>query len=277
MNPMTQKTLTLDARPTRHILSISGGKDSTALAVYMRDRVPDMEYAFCDTGEELEETYDYIDRLSAYLGKEIVHLNPDRPFSHYLEMWGGLLPNARTRWCTHMLKIKPFERYVGDDPVISYVGIRADEDREGYVSTKPNIKAVFPFKEDGITKSDVHRILEEAGLGLPDYYQWRTRSGCYFCFFQRRSEWVGLLKNHPEKFDEAKRYEKINKETGESYTWNGRESLEELAAPERVAEIMAKHEEAVASKRSSSPYLLDVLQEVADDESDSRPCLICEL
>ncbi|GAI75943.1 unnamed protein product, partial [marine sediment metagenome] len=52
----------------RHILSISGGKDSAALAIYMRDRVPDMEYVFCDTHEELPETYEYIDKLEAFLG-----------------------------------------------------------------------------------------------------------------------------------------------------------------------------------------------------------------
>lgn len=266
-----------ETKPVRHILSISGGKDSSALAVYMRDRVPEMEYAFCDTGEELKETYEYIDRLAAYLGKPIVRLNPERQFKHYLDVYGGFLPNARSRWCTHMLKLKPFEKYVGDDPVISYVGIRADEDREGYVSTKPNIKAVFPFKEDGITQADVYRILEEAGLGLPDYYKWRTRSGCYFCFFQRRSEWVGLLETHPELFEQAKRYEKIDPATGRRYTWNGRESLEELQAPARVAEIKAKHREAVEEKKASSPFLLDVLQEVAEDESDSRACLICDL
>lgn len=185
----------------RHVLSLSGGKDSTALAVYMRDKVPEMEYVFMDTGEELPETYEYLDKLEAYLGKPVVRLNPDRPFSHYLDIYRGVLPDPRTRWCTRMLKIKPFERYVGDDPVISYLAIRADElHRKGYISTKPNITAVYPFIEDGIVKNDVYRILEESGLGLPEYYKWRSRSGCYFCFFQQRIEWVGLLENHPDYF-----------------------------------------------------------------------------
>ena len=50
---------------TRHILSLSGGKDSAALAVYLRDRVPEMEYIFHDTGMELPETYDYMARLES--------------------------------------------------------------------------------------------------------------------------------------------------------------------------------------------------------------------
>jgi 3'-phosphoadenosine 5'-phosphosulfate sulfotransferase (PAPS reductase)/FAD synthetase len=131
-NPSTQ--------PTRHILSLSGGKDSTALAIYMRDRIPDLEYIFCDTGSELPETQEYLDRLEVYLGKPVKRLNPDRPFSHYLHLYRGVLPDARTRWCTRKLKIEPFEKEVGDALCYSYIGIRADEaHRKGYISTKPNI------------------------------------------------------------------------------------------------------------------------------------------
>ena len=52
----------------RHLLGLSGGKDSSALAVYMRDRVPEMEYFFTDTGKELPETYEFLDRLEVFLG-----------------------------------------------------------------------------------------------------------------------------------------------------------------------------------------------------------------
>src|SRR5688572_9138808 len=118
--------------PTHHILSLSGGKDSSALAVYLRDRIPDLQYVFCDTKKELKETYDYLDSLEAHLGKPIVRLTDDRGFDHWLKLYGGYLPSSRMRWCTKMLKIKPFEKYieetVGDAPVRMYVGIRADED-----------------------------------------------------------------------------------------------------------------------------------------------------
>ena len=84
-----------------------------------------------------------------------------------------------------------------------------------------------PFKEDGIVREDVFRILEESGLGVPEYYKWRTRSGCYFCFFQRRSEWVGLKTHHPDLFERAKRYEEeFFERSGEKYTWVAGESLE---------------------------------------------------
>ena len=47
-----------------------------------------------------------------------------------LKVFGGFLPSSNMRWCTKMLKLKPFEEYVGDDSVRMYVGIRADEDLE---------------------------------------------------------------------------------------------------------------------------------------------------
>ena len=261
----------------RHILSLSGGKDSTALAIHMRDRVPDMEYVFCDTDKELKETYEYLDKLEHFLGKKIVRLRDDRGFDHWLQVYGGYLPSSRMRWCTRMLKIKPFEKYVGDDPVLMYVGIRADEDRTAYVSSKPNITAVYPFRDEGIAIDDVQHILEESGIGLPSYYDWRTRSGCYFCFFQRKAEWVGLLEHHPDLFEEAKRYEKIDPQTGERYTWNQRESLEELAAPARITEIEERHQKAIDQKkqRRANAPLLEVLNEVLDDENDDQPCYFC--
>jgi hypothetical protein len=258
--------------PQRHVLGISGGKDSAALAIHLRDRIPDMEYFFTDTGKELRETYEYLAKLEAFLGKPIRRLKNNVGFDHWLQVFGGFLPSTQARWCTRQLKLKPFEEYVGSDEVISYVAIRADEDREGYISTKPNIKPVFPFKEDGICKADVFRILEESGVGIPSYYEWRTRSGCYFCFFQRKIEWVNLLERHPDLYQSAMDYEKINNETGERFTWARDESLTELARPERVAEIKARHAKRVEKE---SKTLLDLFGE--DEEGDEAPCLICTL
>ena len=52
-----------------------------------RDRVPDMEYFFCDTGAELPETYKYLAKLEVVLGKPIARLNSDRNFAHYFEVF----------------------------------------------------------------------------------------------------------------------------------------------------------------------------------------------
>ena len=207
--------------------------------------------------------------------------NSNRDFDHWLTVYGGLLPSSQIRWCTVNLKIRPFEEYIGEDKAYHYIAIRADEDRIGYkppsISSLHNIEPKYPFKEDGITKEDVYRILEESGLGLPDYYKWRTRSGCYFCFFQRKSEWVGLLEQHPDLFELAKGYEKFNPETGERFTWCQGESLEELSQPERIAEIKENTEKAMASKKAAKPNrrLIEILTDVHDDEDDEEPCLAC--
>jgi hypothetical protein len=259
---------------TRHILSISGGKDSAALAIYMRDRVPDMEYVFCDTDKELPETYEYLGRLEALLGKRINVLKDSTGgFDHWLQIYGNYLPSPRMRWCTKQLKLHPFESYVGENPVIQYVGIRADEEREGYVSTKPNIQSKFPFKEDGLCYSDIIRVLNDSGIGLPTYYKWRSRSGCYFCFFQQKIEWVGLLENHPNLFMLATKYEKTDETTGKRFTWNDRESLLELSQPERVAKIKLDFKNRKL-RNTNDNRLFDMFE---DDDCGPQPCLICTL
>ena len=271
-----------DGRPVRHILSLSGGKDSTALAIYLRDRIPELEYVFCDTEKELDETYEYLSRLEAYLNRPIVYLKHDgKGFDELLQMRRGFLPSPKVRWCTEYLKIKPFEKYVGDDLCYNYVGIRADEPhRKGYISTKPNIIARYPFVEDGITKQDVVRILEESGLGLPAYYEWRSRSGCYFCFFQQRIEWVGLLERHPELYEQAMRYEREDPETGERYTWVSRESLQELRQPERVQRIKKEYQEQLgrmAKRHRPNQSLLEALGLQVTETGNEDSCLICHL
>ena len=231
-----------------------------------------MEYYFCDTGKELIETYEYLDRLEAYLGKPIVRLNEERGLDHWMRNYGGNKTSPNMRLRTKILKLRPFEKYVGDDDVISYVAIRADENRKGYISTKPNIIARFPFIEDGLREADIRRILEKAGLGLHNYYEWRYRSGCYFCFFQRKIEWIVLLERHPDLYKADTEFEKTDPATGQRYTWCQGESLEELARPERVAAIKAQACDSRNVQRRGS-MLIDLFS--GDDEPSA--CMICSL
>ncbi|WP_291321930.1 phosphoadenosine phosphosulfate reductase family protein [Desulfonatronospira sp.] len=277
----TQKA-NLDGKKVRHILALSGGKDSSALAVYMLDKVPEMEYVFCDTGEELGETYEYIEKLKNFLCKDVAWLKSDKDFKFYLDMYNGVLPDANTRWCTRMLKIKPYEEYIGDDHVVSYVGIRADEPhRKGYISTKKNITTVYPFIENNIRREDVIRILHDAGLGLPDYYKWRSRSGCYFCFFQQKIEWIGLLENHPELFKKAMKYEKDGSESSDvGFTWCQSESLRKMTMPIRIDQIKKEHK--LRQSRLNNGFmaeqrLADVWLDDFTDSSTSTACNICHL
>ena len=328
-----------------------------------------------DTGKELDETYEFIDGLGVFLGKRIERLqaasgSPLNPFDHYLETYGGFLPSPNARWCTRKLKLEPFERtFIGADPALSYVAIRADEDREGLISHKPNIQTVFPFRrniwtqdvmtyafdpqqmdrlaevyvevcpaplrdsvldivrrpvgskfnaprkinmlldlgvpmfnhavfaylkhskypiadldvyplldnEETVDRNGVFRLLEESGVGKPKYYEPieievngnkgfynRSRSGCFFCFFQQKIEWVWLFEQHPDRFLEALTYEK------DGFTWMDDERLEELIHPSRVHEIKTSHLSDKAEKHSSkSSYLIDVLA-----DSEGQGCTV---
>lgn len=261
---------------TRHILGLSGGKDSAALAVLMHREVPQMEYFFCDTGEELQETYDFLDRLEARLGITVERLHAERGFRHWLDVYKGMLPSPKSRWCTKQMKIVPLEEFVGDDDAVSYVGIRADENRDGYISTKPNIRAVFPFRERGLVKADVFRLLEDSGIGVPGYYRWRSRSGCFFCFYQRKIEWVRLFDEHPDKFEEAARYEESHAD-GRRYTWSQNETLRELIA--RRDEIEREAAQTDARKRALPVVNAPLAQVLGGsfDDADDEGCVVCHI
>ena len=223
-----------------------------------------------------------------FLGKPIGRLNPDRDFDFWLREYGHFLPSPKTRWCTRQLKLRPFEQLIKRDldaghRVISYVAIRADKSqRGGHVATHPNLSVRFPFREQGVDKAGVFELLEISGLGLPSYYRWRSRSGCTFCFFQQKIEWARLKREHPDAFEEAKRYEKSALEHGSPFTWSQGKSLDELEKPERIAAIEADYERRVARERGRRPLnpLREGLEEIEIDEAYGTPevaasCLVC--
>lgn len=275
----------------RHLLGISGGKDSAALAVYMSINHPelDIEYFFTDTGKELPEVYEFLGRLEGFLGKQIQYLNPTRDFDYWLRAYNHFLPSPQTRWCTRMLKIEPFRAWIkpmlaAGDHVYSYVAIRADEEhRTGMQEHHPNMHVVMPFREAGIDKAGVYEILESAGIGLPAYYDWRSRSGCTFCFFQQKIEWVHLLEHHPDCFADAMSYEKTAVEHGSPFTWTQGESLAELARPERIAQIKADYEkrkQRALARRVVNPLHVGLnprldIDDLYDADEGNGACSIC--
>ena len=271
----------------RHVLGLSGGRDSAALAVYMRQNHPDIEteYFFTDTGKELPEVYEFLGRLEGFLGKPILRLNPDRDFDFWLTQYKHFLPSPKTRWCTRQLKIRPFEEWLRPalakgNRVTSYVANRSDEDyREGYTSTNDNLIVRLPFREDGIDKAGVIEILEASGVGLPDYYRWRSRSGCTFCFYQQKIEWVRLMAEHPDEFEQAARYEKNALDHGSPFTWSQGESLPDMAKPERIAEIRADHERRVERLRNRTKVnplrTGSEMMDIDDVYGQTKVCIAC--
>ena len=273
-----------------HVLGISGGKDSAALAVFMSINHPeiDVQYFFTDTGKELPEVYEFLVQLEGFLGKPIQYLNPDRDFDFWLKTFNNFLPSPQTRWCTRMMKLHPFQQWIkpwldAGDEVYSYVAIRADEPhRTGLTQSHPNMHVVLPFRDEGIDKQGVYEILESSGIGLPKYYEWRSRSGCTFCFFQQKIEWVHLLEHHPDKFKEAMAYEKVAQDSGSPFTWSQGESLAELAMPERIAQIKADFEKRKAremARRPRNPLRIGIeridMDDLYDEDEGNGACAIC--
>lgn len=369
-------------KDVRHILGISGGKDSAALAIYLNEHYPnlDIDYYTSDTGRELDETYKLIDRLESKMGRpikrldavDLTNISEKSPFDHFLQMYGGYLPSSTSRWCTKKLKLDPFEKYIGDEPTISYVGIRGDEDRDGYISRKQSVQSIFPFRrniwsedvnklvlsnnnidsfkiaidkhieteyqekfnsiadkkispnfnlkqklnafldisvrsynhivfqllkateypvgkletfplidnEENLVIDDIFRILEESGVGVPAYYKpleyeveiegqklqgkySRSRSGCFFCFYQQKIEWVWLYETHRTLFEQAMQYEK------DGYSWMDTETLEELSRPERIEQIKKDH----YLKTNRNSHLKSWKDQILDAEGEG--CVSC--
>ena len=277
----------------RHVLGLSGGKDSAALAVHMNEKYPHIpiEYFFTDTGYELDETYKFLDKLKTRLSRPIKYICPTNTFDYFMKKYNNFLPSATARWCTVEMKLKPFEAWIAPSlkegvQIYTYIGIRYDErGRVGYKPTNPLIKAKFPFVDDFIDREGVTDILENSGLGMPEYYKWRSRSGCQFCFFQRHIEWLGLKKNHPEQFEYAKSLEKTGNNGESRFTWIHEESLFELEQPERVKAIKKNFQRQLerlkkmkAEKINNNPFLkgedIQIEQNISQDDVSSS-CLIC--
>jgi 3'-phosphoadenosine 5'-phosphosulfate sulfotransferase (PAPS reductase)/FAD synthetase len=248
-----------------------------------------IKYFFTDTGKELPEVYEFLGKLEGFLGKPITYLNPNRDFDFWLRTYNHFLPSPRTRWCTRKLKLEPFKNWVkpwleAGDTVYSYVAIRSDEEhREGMVAQHENLKVVLPFRESGLDKTSVLEILEASGLGLPKYYDWRSRSGCTFCFFQQKIEWVRLKSTHPAAFEDAKTYEKNALEHGSPFTWSQGEPLTDLEKPERVAQIITDFElrkQRELARRRPNPLRVIPIEPVDIDDlyledEGGGACLVC--
>lgn len=274
-----------------HILSLSGGKDSTALAFFIKDKMPEVhekiEYIFCDTEKEILETYDYLNKIEVFLGKPITRLKPLFSFDHLYQVH-RILPSVNRRWCTVELKTKVFKKHMydrfkkeGEKQVILYIGIRADEsERASENMSKDNyIVETHPFIEHGIKKQDVTDILTQSGIGFPDYYRWRKRSGCYFCFYQSKMDWINLYENHPELYEKAMAYEFDDKAQGKSgrFGWNVDMSLKEMIKPENIKKIR-ENAEKLREKRALKPVGAEKLIDLFDDDfdcEDTNRCVFC--
>jgi hypothetical protein len=183
-----------------HIVAISGGKDSTAMALRLAEVEPaDYEFVCTPTGDEPDKLFAHWCKLGELLGK------PIRPIVHPLGLNGLIarqkaLPNWRQRWCTRILKIEPFRAYLAASaPCTAYVGLRADEEGRagGVYDDVAGVTMRFPLREWGWCLEEVLGYLEFRGVKIP------KRTDCDRCFFQTLYEWYELWRDKPGKYAHA--------------------------------------------------------------------------
>jgi len=206
------------------VVAISGGKDSTAMALRLRELYPSRAFSFVITitGDELPPMLAHWADLESRLGSAFIRLycTAGREPIGLLDLIRAerMIPNFRARFCTRMLKIEPFFTYLGSlvGPSAWYSGLRADEEtRGGIIHELPEVSIIYPLQDWGWGLADVEQYLAEVGVVIP------ARTDCGACFFQRLPEWKALLLEYPDRYAE---YEAIEAEIGYTFRSDRRDT-----------------------------------------------------
>lgn len=245
---------------TMHVVALSGGKDSTALALMLAEREPrKYTYVCTPTGDELPEMLQHWERLEKLLGSDIIRVSIVGGLKAIIRA-ERMLPNFRSRFCTRMLKIEPYIKWLESatdrGPVVSYVGLRFDEPGRagGYYDDIDGASTRYPLREWKLGIFDVWKYLDDRQIVIP------RRTDCARCYHQQLAEWWTLYKEYPDIYADAIADEE---EIGHTYRTPGRDTwpvaLKDLAAafetrgaPERSIRIAEKRMENRAQCRVCS-------------------------
>ncbi len=203
-------------------VSLSGGKDSSALLLLMieRDMPIDMVIT-ADTGMEFPELYEHLAKLDAFLfqqrgihittlrhpkGFEWMMFNEPKQKPSCLERrirlgvpcYGNGWPGMKVRWCTGQLKTHLITREINrlrkDRHAVSYIGIAADEAHR----CKENPHNRYPLVEWGITEAQALQICYDRGFDFGALYEIYHRASCWCCPLQAIGELRNLRHHHPQ-------------------------------------------------------------------------------
>lgn len=196
-------------KPEKYIVSLSGGKDSTAMLLRLiEEKKPIDLILFCDTGLEFPQMYEHIVKLESYIGRTITRLKAEHSFEYYfyeyhpkrknpvLEKYDGMSwAGPRNRWCTGILKTRVIAAYLRalreDYTLIEYVGIAADETRR--IKDKK-----YPLVEWGMTEPDCLSYCYKRGFDWGGLYKIFSRVSCWCCPLQSLAELRKLRANFPD-------------------------------------------------------------------------------
>lgn len=200
----------------KHVVALSGGKDSTAMALALTMFEPaDYTFVCTPTGDELPEMEAHWAKLEGLLGHPLMRLADRTLMGLIVEQ--KALPNHRARWCTRILKLENYYGWLaGQGPVISHVGLRADEEsRPGMIF--PDLGQVtmdFAPRRWGWVLQDVIDFLAEMEVTIPD------RTDCAVCFWQKLGEWFLLWRDYPDRYERGVMLEDfVTEQRGSPYTF----------------------------------------------------------
>lgn len=216
--------------PDYHLVSFSGGKDSTAMLLRMAElgmRID--EVLFCDTGLEFPDMYAHLEKVEQYLGRPITRIHPPHDFDYYfsehpikrrsekfLSQYGSNLPGfgwmgPKMRWCTNRLKDAPREAYLRrlkkKYNVIQYIGIAADETERLKRKNNLDPNHRHPLVDWGMTEQDCLRYCYERGFDWNGLYRLFRRVSCWCCPLQGLSELRMLREHFPDLWDKLRAWD----------------------------------------------------------------------
>lgn len=242
-----------------HVVALSGGKDSTALALRFAELNPTIPFipVCTPTGDEPPEMIEHWIKLSKLLARPIIPVTSGASLDGLIRRQNAL-PNWRQRWCTRMLKIEPYAQWLHlqtkfHDRVISHVGLRADEpDREGgdYLDI-PGVEMKFDMREWGWTIEHVLDYLKQRTITIP------KRTDCLKCFFQRLIEWYEFWRDHRVSWMEGEALEEL---TGHTFRSPGRDTW-----PAGMRELRLRFEAG------------DIPKDTRRDALNDMKCRVCRL
>ena len=228
----------------RVVASVSGGKDSAALSLWLTEHGIEHDRVFMDTGWEHPATYEYLrGPLTKAIGA-IVELQPALPMVQLLRK-RGTFPSRLRRFCTEELKVFPLRDYLAARTVetINAVGIRAEESAKRALMTEwewskgldsETWRPLIAWKFE-----DVRAIHQRHGLAPnPLYLRGAERVGCWPCIFARKAEIKHISETDPDRIALIEQLEaELTERAGADRRWfHGKTSRSSLVGIREVAE-----------------------------------------
>ena len=176
-----------------NIISLSGGKDSTAMLLMMIEKKIKVDHiVFFDTGWDFPEMYEHINKLEKYIGREIVRLKSKRNFEELFAKWG--FSSFKNRWCTAEKRTAVNKFCNQHKPFTQWIGFSYDERQR----IKKTMGYCYPLVDWKITEEDALKYCLNKGFNWGGLYKKYNRVSCWNCPLQSLKDLKALWTHFPQ-------------------------------------------------------------------------------